>query len=195
MVTRGRAPRLLRLNYRCASLQALIACPSIIMRATKCLEFLRLTTMSAAICVSLGVNSASADFASFSIPVQAVSKSGGTGGTSTIGLPDAGTPSFFVNFVLPSDYLTNGDARITLYLQSPVAPCTTRIRPVQLLRTRPSAALVNSLSGVSGGNPNTALVSGMIKARAMSFAAGNPPVDQKAGDGLIPRSNATPRMH
>ena len=96
---------------------------------------------------------AAAEIASFSYPPQAVLAFGAATASSVVSIPNdsVGIHGFYLNFVLPRDYVTNGKVRIVVYLTTSAArSCNMLFEPVQLSRWRPG---VNPLLNSPGLSP------------------------------------------
>ena len=94
-----------------------------------------------------------AEFASFGYPPQAVQAFGAATASSVVSIPNdsIGIHGFFLNFVLPRDFVTNGKVRIVVYLATSAArSCNMLFEPVQLSRWRPG---VNPLLNSPGLSP------------------------------------------
>lgn len=121
---------------------------------------------------------------SFSIPTQATTAQGGANGGVAIGLPPAGTPSFFMNFVLPRDYAKNEKISIVLFLSSAVAPCIVRIVTPQIVRYRRNAPPGFDLAGLDEGNPNIKIGDDLIVQKIITIGPGDQLNGQRAGDAF-----------
>ena len=144
----------------------------------------RFSLSALAACLVLWAQPASAQQGSFSYPPQAASVEGNAVIGHTVALPNVGTPSFFINFVLPRDYKNNGDVRIVLYLSTPGTPCQVRLAADQLLRKRIGSALVNNITGLTGGNPVVNMAAGVLGGKAFALRPGGPLAGQRRGDGF-----------
>jgi hypothetical protein len=120
---------------------------------------------------------------SFDYPPQAATVGNGSNASLNINLPNSGNPFFFITFVLPRDYDPDRTVSIVLYLQSPVAPCTTRIIPAQLIRKRVGAPLINDITGLSGG-PTFGLQAGLVAGATFKLKPGGPLAGQRPGDAF-----------
>lgn len=122
---------------------------------------------------------------SINIPPQAVTPSGGTSVGATLSLPPAGTPSFFMTFVLPRDYTPNGGLTVALQLQTRSSTaCQVRLIVPQMVRRRVGAPLVNSLSGLNAGSPTVNIPSGIVAGKSVSVQQGVGLAGQQAGDSI-----------
>jgi hypothetical protein len=136
--------------------------------------------------VALSASPASAAEGSFSFPPQAAFVSGsGAKASVNVNLPASGTSGFFVDFVLPPDYVANGRVRIVLYITDAVGGCTARLVAHQLVRRRAGAPSVNSLSGLSEGNPTVALAGFTVVPKVIALQPGAQPVGQLPGDAIV----------
>jgi hypothetical protein len=134
-------------------------------------------------CLFLWAQPASAQQKSFSYPPPAAALAGGATVGTTISLPNAGSPSFLINFVLPLEYKNNVQVRIVLQLSS-VATCKVRLLPKQLVRKRIGSPITNNLTGLSGGNPLVDLPVLTIAGKVFTLDPGGPLAGQKRGDSF-----------
>jgi hypothetical protein len=140
--------------------------------------------LSAGVCALIFAGPASAASQSFSVPIQAVTlASGATIGTS-LNLPATGSPSFFINFVLPRDYAKDSPITVVLYLSSASA-CTTRIVAPQLVRRRIGKLAANELAGLDDGSPTIAIPSGIVASKVVTIAPGDILAGQRPGDAVL----------
>ena len=128
------------------------------------------------------------NLASFSIPVFASRLEGATFGASSIVLPSSGTPDFTVNFVLPRDYVINGEVLVVIYLTTPTVPCSIRFVPSALVRQRGNATSVSGLVGINGGSPVVNFpTTGATVLKNFRIAPGGIVADQRRGDSIFLR--------
>lgn len=121
---------------------------------------------------------------SFSIPTQATTPQAGATGGVAIGLPPAGVPTFFMNFVLPRDYAKNQKISVVLYLSSAVSPCIVRIVTPQIVRYRRNEPAAFDLAGLDDGNPNIKIGEDLIAQKVITIGPGDQLNGQRAGDAL-----------
>lgn len=86
---------------------------------------------------------------SFSVPVEAVSLSGGATVAGTVNLGNSGSPGFLFPFVLPEDYAANQTVEITFYLSAATPSCAVRFVPFHLSRLRIGSAIAIGTSGLT----------------------------------------------
>jgi hypothetical protein len=136
----------------------------------------------------LSANAASAASASIVYPIGAAHTSASTPNQRYINLHKAGEAEFYLNFVLPLDYVTNGLVRIVLYLtdgrpDSLSAPCTMRLEPYELIRSRPGRNILNDLSGLLGSQTTDIPTTKAVK-KVFSLVPTAAFPGQRAGDGI-----------
>lgn len=121
---------------------------------------------------------------SFSIPTQATTPQAGANGGVAITLPPAGTPRFFMNFVLPKDYAKNEKISVVLYLSSPASACIVRIVTPQIVRFRRNSPAGFDLAGLDEGNPNIKIGEDLIAQKVITIGPGDQLNGQRAGDAF-----------
>ena len=147
----------------------------------------RLHVCALAVCSLLGTKPAAAALSSWDYPLAAAHTAlGADFGGSSINLPNAGTPSITMNFVLPRDYQTNSQVNIVFYVTLSVgAPCKIRFIPTAMTRKRVGSVLVNDLNGLSSNSSviNIPVVNTVVQ-KQFILAPGGLLTGQNRGDAF-----------
>ena len=134
---------------------------------------------------ALWASAASAAPKSFSFPPQAAVGFDGASVGSTVVLPGAGDPDFFISFVIPQDYQADRELKVVLYLSNTSVSCTARLVATQLVRRRLNAPAANSTSGLNGGAPTVDFSSsGAIVGKGFRLSPGSAMPGQRRGDSI-----------
>jgi hypothetical protein len=155
---------------------------------------LRVKILTYAACLGLTAQPAAADVASLSIPVQAVHVVFGATVDFFIRLPNASTPAFGVNFVLPRDYAANSDVKIIVQMfTTSSGNCDVRFVPLEVVRTRRGAQIAGGIDGISAQRPTLHLRDGRVALAMFTVAPDGTLPNLRPGDGitaLLARSSA-----
>ena len=132
-----------------------------------------------------------AEFGSISYPPQAVFPFGAASVDSEVAITDSdiGLHGFFMNFVLPQDYIHNAKVRIIVYFTTNVAkPCNMVFEPQILVRWRAGVAPLISNTGLSAadGSSLVAFPNSNALVRKVFSLERNPafPGGQRPGDAF-----------
>jgi len=121
---------------------------------------------------------------SFSVGTSSAALTGNAGYGLGIVLTGSGTSGFAFNFMLPGDYKPDSAVKIMFDLVSMVGPCSFRLTPSSMSRTRTGALFSGGLGGlmVKGGDTVNFGSPYVIRSKTYVLRPGGTLSGQKPGD-------------
>jgi hypothetical protein len=136
-------------------------------------------------CLVLWSPLASAQVASFSIPLHATLEDGGFPPGLTAGFAPTGNRDLSFTFDLPRDYVNNTAVSIVLLVSSNSGPCSARLIPHRMMRRRGGTPVLDTLDGVDGGNAVFNIPELMDINKTFKIAPSGALADLKRGDSIM----------
>jgi len=122
---------------------------------------------------------------SFSIPIPAISLSGGATATGFISLSGSVVSGFSINFVLPADYKSGSTVKIVMLMSSNVPPCVADFKATQMARRRVGLVQTSGLSGLKPrGGPNISFAGPELTKKVFDLKPGSGFPGQRRNDGI-----------